>query len=481
VLVAVALIVVAAVAFGAYKFGRGTSSPHSIAVLPFDIGADTAHAYLADGLSGELATKLTKIAGLTVRPYGSSKVLKGKSPREAGAILDVGTILTATVQRSGGQLRVNATLVNVADDAALWSESFDESDQNQFALQDKLATAIAGALRLSLAPGARTAGRAAHVPTADLHDRVQRARFLIDAFGEANLRAAIALLTEVTQQDPAYADAWAALGSAWGSLADDFEAPVKALPQMRAAIDRALALDPDLADAHAQRGSLMLWYDWNAAEAEKEFLTALRLDSTNVSALSFYPVLMYARLRDDSARAVAARSIRMNPTSNMALSYFFQWSNKSFRSISADSGAAICQRFAQIGDPVVLSLCNGYRLSATGKSDSARLVAQRVAPSAAATANDWARWAWYTARTGDTTSTRTALARAIALSQGRYLREDFVATTYCILNEKEESLRWWARGRASRSAGVSFAWAECPGLRSDPRFRAAIGEENVPK
>jgi TolB-like protein len=188
VLVALAVIVVAAIAFGAYKFGRGAGGSRSIAVLPFDIGSDTAHAYLADGLSGELATKLTKIAGLTVRPYGSSKVLKGKSPREAGAILDVGAILTATVQRSSGQLRVNATLVNVADDAALWSESFDESDQNQFALQDKLATAIAGALRLSLAPGARAAGRAAHVPTADLHDRVQRARFLIDAFGESSLR-----------------------------------------------------------------------------------------------------------------------------------------------------------------------------------------------------------------------------------------------------------------------------------------------------
>lgn len=249
---------------------------------------------------------------------------------------------------------------------------------------------------------------------------------------------------------------------------------------MRAAIDRALALDPDLADAHAQRASMLQWYDWRSEEAEKEYLTALRLDSTNVSALAFYPMLLRAQLRDDSALVVGFRSIRTNPTSNLALGYFFQWNRQGFRRISADSGATICKRFDQIGAPRSTATCNAFRLSAVGQSDSSHLVARRAAPTSTS-ANDWIRWAWFTGRIGDTTTTRAAITRAVALAQGGYLREDMVALSYCALRDKEEALRWWARGRASRSAGVTVAWAECPGLRSDPRFRAAIGEENVPK
>jgi serine/threonine-protein kinase len=477
---AIGLVVVAGLTFGITRFMQQSGSARRIAVLPFDIGADTAHAYLADGLSAELTTKLAKIPGLTVRPYESSKFLRGKRPREAGTILDVGAVLTATVRRADGQLRVNATLVNIADDAVLWSETFDESDQNQFALQDKLASAIASALRLSLAPATQTAARTGHVPTPELHDRVQRARFLTDAFGETNLRSAVAILTEVTEKDPQYADAWAALASAWMRLADDFEAPVTALPPMRAAVARALTLDPDLADAHAQRGTQLVWYEWRYDEAEKEFLTALRMDSTNATALAMYPVVLSARLRDDSARAVAFRSIRTNPTSNTSLTRFYQRNRDAFAYISADSGAAICQRLTQIGNADGAWRCNAYRLLALGKGDSARLVA-RNAPKNLTSANNWIRWAWLSARIGDTTAARSALARAFTVEPGRYLREDFIASTYCLLNDKEESLRWWARGRASRSAGISFAWVECPNLRSDPRFRAAIGEENVPK
>src|SRR3989454_1962027 len=134
----------------------GAAKLRSIAVLPTDIGADTAHAFLADGLSSDLTTKLSKIPGLAVRAYSPLSVMHGRTVREAGKELGVGAMVMVRVARSGTQLRATASLVDAANDDLLWSEAFEASDQDQFALQDKLVSAIAGALDLSLSPATRS-------------------------------------------------------------------------------------------------------------------------------------------------------------------------------------------------------------------------------------------------------------------------------------------------------------------------------------
>src|SRR6202008_3764603 len=121
----------------------GAAKLRSIAVLPTDVGADTAHAFLADGLSSDLTTKLSKIPGLSVRAYAPLSVMHGRTVREAGKELGVGAIVMVRMARSGTELRATASLVNAADDDLLWSESFEASDQDQFALQDQLVSAIA--------------------------------------------------------------------------------------------------------------------------------------------------------------------------------------------------------------------------------------------------------------------------------------------------------------------------------------------------
>src|SRR4051812_48613939 len=160
----------------------GVAKPRSIAVLPTDIGADTAHAFLADGLSSDLTTTLSKIPGLSVRAYSPLSVMHGRTPREAGKELGVPGIVTVRVARSGTQLRATASLVDAANDDLLWSESFEASDQDQFALQDTLVSAIAGALNLSLSPATTTAVRVRGTRSNEAHQLVQRARFETDEF-----------------------------------------------------------------------------------------------------------------------------------------------------------------------------------------------------------------------------------------------------------------------------------------------------------
>ena len=326
----------------------GATKVRSIAVLPTDIGADTAHAFLADGLSSDLTTRLSKIPGLSVRAYSPLSVMHGRTVPEAGKELGVGAIVTVRVARSGTQLRATASLVNAANDDLLWSDAFEASDQDQFALQDTLVSAIAAALNLSLSPATTTAVRARGTRSNEAHQLVQRARFETDEFTAASLRSAIISHAEdAIALDSTYADAWAALADAWGYLADDFVSAATAGPQVRRAAERALALDSTLADAHAQMGVWWMTYGHDPAAASKEMQQALKLDSANVAADGWYPFLLtsYVHL-PDSARAVTQRAQRLNPLSFGVWNPFFL--SLDFAKLSPDSARAICARAARI-------------------------------------------------------------------------------------------------------------------------------------
>src|SRR5258705_9743601 len=186
---AVLVIVIASWLF-ATRTG-GAAKLRSIAVLPTDIGADTADAFLADGLSSDLTTKLSKIPGLSVRAYAPLSVMHGRTVREAGKELGVGAIVMVRMARSGTQLRATASLVDAANDDLLWSDAFAATDQDQFALQDKLVSAIPGALNLSLSPATTTAIRARRTSSNEAHQLVQRARLELDQFTAASLRSAV--------------------------------------------------------------------------------------------------------------------------------------------------------------------------------------------------------------------------------------------------------------------------------------------------
>src|SRR5438045_3261043 len=325
----------------------GAAKLRSIAVLPTDIGADTAHAFLADGLSSDLTTKLSKIPGLSVRAYSPLGVRRGRTVREAGKELGVGAIVTVRRARSGTQLRATASLVNAATDDLLWSEAFAASDQDQFALQDTLVSAIARALNLSLSPATTTAVRARGTSSNEAHELVQRARLETDQFTAASLRSAISHAAAAIALDSTYADAWAALADAWGYTADDFVSAATAGPQVRRAAERALALDPTLADAHAQMAIWWLTYGHDPRAASKEMEQALKLDSANVAAGAWYPFLLtnYVHL-PDSARAVAQRAQRLNPLSFGVWNPFFL--SLDFAKLSPDSARVICARAARI-------------------------------------------------------------------------------------------------------------------------------------
>src|SRR5690348_3606115 len=451
----------------------GAAKLRSIAVLPTDIGADTAHAFLADGLSSDLTTKLSRIPGLSVRAYSPLSVMHGRTVREAGKELGVGAIVMVRMARSGTELRATASLVNAATDDLLWSDAFEASDQDQFALQDKLVSAIAGALNLSLSPATTTAVRARGTRSDEAHQLVQRARFETDQFTAASLAAAISHAEDAIALDSTYADAWAALADAWGSRADDFVSAATAGPQVRRAAERALALDPTLADAHAQVGLWSMTYGHDPAAASKELEQALKLDSANVAAGGWYPFLLRYYLHlPDSAHAVEQRAQRLNPLSFGVWNPFFL--SLDFAKLSPDSARALCTRAARIQERLAAE-CEALRSQAAHDRRGAAAAWRRWA-GPAPSGRDLAYVALNLISAGDASGGRAALRQALMRANTEYVREDLIANVFMRLGDRESAIQWLVKGAASNVGGIAFSLEDSlyAPIRSDPRIQAII-------
>jgi len=411
----------------------GAAKLRSIAVLPTDIGADTAHAFLADGLSSDLTTKLSKIPGLSVRAYSPLSVMRGRTVREAGKELGVGAIVIVRIARSGTQLRATASLVNAANDDLLWSEAFEASDQDQFALQDKLVSAIAGALNLSLSPATTTAVRARGTRSNEAHQ----------------------------------------LAEAWGYRADDFVSAATAGPQVRRAAERALALDPTLADAHAQMGLWSMTYGDDPAAASKEMEQSLKLDSANVAAGGWYPFLLTYYLHlPDSAHAVEQRAQRLNPLSFGVWNPFFV--SLDFAKLSPDSTRALCARAARIQERLAAE-CEAHRSQAANDRRGAAAAWRRWA-GPTPSGRDLAYLAVNLIVAGDVSGGREALRQGLIRTNTEYVREDLIANAFMRLGDRESAIQWLVKGAASNVGGIVFSLEDSlyAPIRSDPRIQAII-------
>jgi len=254
---------------GAWWRFQHKSMPISIAVLPLEnLGHDPANDYFADGLTDELIRNLSAIEGLAVRSRTSSFAMKGKprNVRESGQQLQADYLLVGSVLRAGQQLRINAQLVRVRDDFPLWSAKFDRELTHVIAVQDDISLGIVNSLRLNLGQGRRR-----YETSVEAYDLYLRAR-------ELDTRESIDPYEKAIAKDPSFAPAYAGLAVVYAFLSDNsvFVRPGE-LEKMRAAAEKAIQLDPLLAEAH---DALAMDYarDGQWEQSEKSFRRAIQLD-----------------------------------------------------------------------------------------------------------------------------------------------------------------------------------------------------------
>lgn len=261
----------------------------SIAVLPLvNASGDPGQLFFSDGLSENLIDALSKVEGLRVIGRTSSFRFRDskEDARSIGAKLGVAYLLAGSVQRADDMVRIRAEVVQTDDGSALWTRQYDRPYGDLFALQDELTQSIARVLKTRLLSGDGK-GQTNRPPSGNLeaYGAYLQGRFNADLGGVEDMRRAIGDMTRATTLDPKYAVAWATLSRNWTTLAAlglSGEEARRAYAQARRTGDIAIALSPELGDAHVARG----WWlenselDWRGATAE--YRRALELEPENL-------------------------------------------------------------------------------------------------------------------------------------------------------------------------------------------------------
>jgi len=323
------LLVAGAGAFWASRRG-GTAAvavapiEKSIAVLPFEsVGGDTANVYFAEGMADELTTALARVAGLRVAATSSAFSYRNKTAdvRDVGKELNVGAVLQGRVRRSGTVMRVTVQLTNATDGIVLWSNTYDREMKDVFAVQDELSRDIVAALKVTLAGGgSAVASVSALKGTADLeaYDLFLRGLHFLQMRGGGVARS-IDYFRQAIARDSSFARAWAQLGTSYAVMPIfAFVRPDSVEPLARAAIARALTLDPTSAEAYAASG-ISFTVTSDLREAIAAFERAIALDSTYGFAHRAYTAALVGAGRLDDAAVEARRAVRIDPLSAPAL------------------------------------------------------------------------------------------------------------------------------------------------------------------
>jgi eukaryotic-like serine/threonine-protein kinase len=263
----------------AARVSADASMPSSIVVLPFmDMSPAKDQEYFCHGITEEIISALTRVPGLHVISRTSAFAFQGKDLEitEIGRRLKVATALEGSVRKAGDRVRVTARLIDTENGHQLWSKAFDRELSDVFAIQDEIRAIIVEELRRGLVD-APVAGRSTFDVAA--HDAYLRGMYALNKWTDRSMQEAIVHFRNAIAQDSGIAPAYAALAEAyiWLYSGVGMLPASESVPQARWAVEKALELDPALADAHKVRALIAMNHDWDRRGAEEGLTRALEL------------------------------------------------------------------------------------------------------------------------------------------------------------------------------------------------------------
>lgn len=288
----------------------------SVGVLPFvNMSAAPEDRYFGDGLTEQVITALSRIDGLHVAARTSSFALRDEKldVRAIGDTLGVAAVLEGSIRRDGNRLRITAQLIDAKTGYHLWADDYDRDLEGILTVQQEIATAIAGALKLRLSPdGSATASRPQ--PDMQSYDLYLRALYLRNSLAPEALRQASTLLDRALEREPRFALAVAAKASVLAPQIFLGHIPAaEGTPQLRTFTARALELDPSLGEAHVTLGVLRLFFDWDWKGAEQALHRAIELNPNDAHAWHHLANYLRATGRAEEGVAARRRSLELDP------------------------------------------------------------------------------------------------------------------------------------------------------------------------
>ncbi len=450
------------------------AAPLATAVLPFlNLSPGEETEYFSDGLTEELIHALTRLPGLRVMAWNTAAQLRGRQHdlhmiREQ---LQAGTVVTGSVRIAGASLRVRAQLIDTATGVYLWSETFDRRTQDVFAIQEDIARAIVHTLRLQLAaPLGR--GRT----SVGSYDWYLKGRYISHRRGPDDLRQSLACFENAIAADPSSALAHAGLADAYSLLMDyGMMPPSEAAPLAAANAERAIELDPNLAEPHASLAFLRGLYNWDWQEAERLYLRAIVLNPGYATAHHWLAVDCYAFSgRLDEALSEVGIARQLDPLSAIIRegeAYTTLFQRRYDRAVEL-------YRELLAFDPGFYkgwsSLGRAYSLM--GRHSEALAMLEKARELAGDLPNILGALGQVHALAGNPAQAREFLSRLQAMALTRHVPASCFAVVHMGLGEIPQALDWLEKGcelRESQLTGLKMHPLWDP-LRAEPRFQALL-------
>jgi serine/threonine protein kinase/cytochrome c-type biogenesis protein CcmH/NrfG len=466
-------------------FRAQTSEPvvmgNTIAVLPFlNISRNEDGDYFSDGLAEELLNVLSKIRGLKVAARTSAFSFKGKQTTiaEIGLALNVASVLEGSIRMAGNRVRIAVQLIKVADGYQLWSETYDRTMDDIFAVQDDIAGSVVKELRARLLgekPGTDAARKVNSEVAAAVRGRAadpeaQRlmllGRYFLDRTTREDTSKAIECFREALDLDPQFPLCWAELGRAYSIEAGRGWKPVgPGFDLSREATQKALELEPNLAEAHAQLGRIQLTHDWNFRDAQLSYRRALDLVPGSSSVLDGASVLAYKLGRLEEALELSRRVLAQDP-----LSAAF-WHNLGLTSHAAGRLTESEQAFRRALELVPQRFVSNSLLALV-LMDQGR-VEDALAQAMLEPDEFWKLWSFAIVyhSSGQKADSDEALGRLTAEHADGNAYQ--IAEIHSMRGEKDQAFEWLERAFAERDAGVTH-------LKVNPRFRSLHDDSRWP-
>jgi TolB-like protein/Flp pilus assembly protein TadD len=455
-----------------------TAPPKSIVVLPFANLGDKENEYFSDGISEDLLNLLARVPGLRVAARTSSFYFKDKQVpvAEIARQLGVAYVLEGSVRRAGERVRITAQLVKAADGFPVWSDAFDRALKDIFAVQDEIAGLIAQNLRLEIGLPAPARG-AVNDAAYQLYLQGRQAWNLRTAAGleraEQCFERALALDAKFARAYLGRADVWSIRGMERQDIVEFGQRNSAAQAGIVAEIDRALALEPDLAEAHASLGNIH-WLSWRFADAERELRRALTLDPNYATAHLWLGRVLQADGRLDEALLAIKNAVDLDPLSSRMLD---NYANALLLAGRLPEGLAAAERAAALQPDNIQALARqATALADLGRNDEAVAVARRLL---AAVPMRVVEAGYALAKCGLTAEAEQAYARLLEINARGIVKAYVLAA----LGRWDDCLQALEPDALQASiVDYLYYWPVFDPIRADPRFLrviAAVGADTA--
>jgi TolB-like protein len=453
----------------------GPVAQNSIAVLPFlDMSEKKDQGYFSDGLAEELLDQLAKIPGLHVIARTSSFSFKDKSediPTIAKQ-LNVANILEGSVRKAGSRLRVTTQLIRAATGEDMWSETYDRQLKDVFQVQDEIAGAVVGALKLKLAPG-QQASNAHRTSNTEAYSQFLLCRQFAERTKLDDYQRGVAACRKAIELDPGYAAAYAELAIA-EVFVGDRTGDAALLQQAHATADKAVAMAPDELDGYAARGFLRQFsWDWTGSQADLE--KALALDPGDIRVQLRYGSLLLGLGRIAEGIAAMKMATSSDPLSSMSWT-FFGWGLIANRQFAAAHEAL--RRALDIEPDSYFAL---YYLGTLQLLENNAAQAEATFHQIGDEVFGPTGIAMTEHTLGHSDASRQALDPVIA--RFAHAAAYQIADVYAWRGEKDHAFEWLDRAYQQRDGGLAQIKEDLllASLRDDPRFAAIVRKLQLPE